>query len=456
MNLWNRIKKKYAFGPGIYKHTIEYGDGKYDRLHLRIENDLTGILWINGNDSFYLNVSASLFSWCVLTGKSDAEANRIIRLLFKEDAEKACSDYQSFKPLIKNMMSGDVNAADLFYSGIDKIIPFSRVPDAPYRMDIALTYACNNQCPHCYNEPGRGQKPYSQDEWKKVLDKLEAIAIPHVVFTGGEPTIVPFLPDLVRYADTLGIITGLNTNGRKLKDEDLVIKLKEGSLDHIQITLESNQPDIHDKMVGAEGAWEESVAGIKNVLKHGIYMNTNTTLLASNSSSQQLESFLGFLNDLGVRTVGMNALIRSGKGKQYEDGIRPEDLAGILETVKRITEQNGQRLLWYTPTQYCVFDPQAAGLGMKSCTAAKFSMCIEPDGNVLPCQSWYEPVGNILTDPWKNIWDAPLCRKLRYKEYMPEKCRTCESLDICSCGCPLEIDESAVRVRPLNGIPECF
>ena len=83
-------------------------------------------------------------------------------------------------------------------------------------------------------------------------------------------------------------------------------------------------------------------------------------------------------------------------------------------------------------------------------------MCIEPDGNVLPCQSWYEPVGNILTDPWEAIWDAPLCRHLRFKEYMPALCRTCESLDLCTCGCPLEIEENAARVYPRSGIPECF
>ena len=460
MGILDRFRKPAApaetYGPGIYKHTVTYEDGNYDRLHLRVENDRTGILWINGNDSFYLNESASLFTWCILTGKSDEEAKKIIRRTFGKEAEKANADYLQFKPLIADMMSGKTGASDLFYSGIDKIIPFSRIPDAPYRMDLALTYGCNNRCAHCYNEPGRGQNRLSLEQWKTVLDKLEAIAIPHVVFTGGEPTTVPFLPELVGYADKLGIIAGLNTNGRMLKDEDLVLRLKENSLDHVQITLESMDRDIHDRMVGVPGAWEETIAGIRNVVKNGLYMNTNTTLLASNSDPEKIDAFLDFLNGLGVRTFGMNALIRSGKGKDYEDAISPEALPGILETVKAAAERNGQRFIWYTPTQYCVFDPQSAGLGLKSCTAAKFSMCIEPDGNVLPCQSWYEPVGNILTDPWDAIWNAPLCRRLRYKEYMPALCRTCEALDLCTCGCPLEIEQNSSRVYPRSGIPECF
>ena len=75
MGILDRFRKPAApaepYGPGIYKHTVTYEDGNYDRLHLRVENDRTGILWINGNDSFYLNESASLFTWCILTGKSD-------------------------------------------------------------------------------------------------------------------------------------------------------------------------------------------------------------------------------------------------------------------------------------------------------------------------------------------------------------------------------------------------
>ena len=459
MNLFDRFTHKKTVGEfkqGIYKYKVDRGDGKYDNLHLRVEKDMTGILWINGNDSFYLNDSAALFTWCVLTGKNDEESKNLIHKFFDKDTEKAYSDYLEFKPVIQGMMSGNVSAADLFYSGIDKITPFSRIPDAPYRMDLALTYGCNNQCLHCYNEPGRAKNRLSLENWKKVLDKLEKIAIPHIVFTGGEPTTVPFLPELLQHADRLGIIAGLNTNGRRLKDEEYVLQLKEGSLDHVQITIESMDPSVHDSMVGVNGAWEETVAGIRNAIKNGLYMNTNTTLLASNSDPKQIEAFLNFLNDLGVHTFGMNALIWSGKGKSIENAIKPAELPAILDRVKEIAERNGQRFIWYTPTQYCVFDPQSAGLGLKSCTAAKFSMCIEPDGNVLPCQSWYEPVGNILTDPWENIWEAPLCRRLRYKEYLPEKCRGCETLDLCTCGCPLEIESNAGFVRPIGGIPECF
>ena len=82
---------------------------------------------------------------------------------------------------------------------------------APYKADIALTYRCNNACSHCYNEPTASIcHPYAED-WRRVLDKLAGIGVPHIILTGGEPTLHPDLPAIIRYADALGLIVGMNT-----------------------------------------------------------------------------------------------------------------------------------------------------------------------------------------------------------------------------------------------------
>ncbi|MBQ6503858.1 MAG: radical SAM protein [Flexilinea sp.] len=454
MRLHNFFRTADPIKPGIYKHQVEFPDGGYRRIHLRVEKDLNAILWLNGNESFYLNESASVFTWLLMHEKNDDEAKRILRMHFRND--QAYTDFLKFKPLMQDVLGGKAGAYELCDSGIDLVTPFSKIPDAPYRMDIALTYGCNNHCAHCYNEPGRGKILLGLEQWKQVLDRLDQIGIPHVVFTGGEPTLIPFLPELVAYADKLGIVSGMNTNGRLLRNEELTAKLAAASLDHVQVTLESIDPDIHDAMVGSKGAWEETVDGIRMAVKHHIHINTNTTLLTHNASVEAVNALSDFLADLGVRTFGLNALICSGKGKDVDSSIGADQLPPLLKAAKNAAERNGQHLLWYTPTQYCVFDPVKAEVGFKSCSAAKYSMCIEPDGTVLPCQSWYEPVGNILTDEWVKIWNHPLCLRLRDKEYMPSPCRNCESLDICTCGCPLEVGKNSLKVQPRYGIPECF
>ena len=127
--------------------------------------------------------------------------------------------------------------------------PFSNRPSAPYRMDLAITYRCNNECGHCYNGRSRQYPELTTQDWKNILDRLWQIGIPHIIFTGGEPTLRNDLDELIRHAESNGQITGLNTNGRRLKDPSYVQQLVDAGLDHVQITLESHNPNIHDSMV---------------------------------------------------------------------------------------------------------------------------------------------------------------------------------------------------------------
>jgi radical SAM protein with 4Fe4S-binding SPASM domain len=78
-------------------------------------------------------------------------------------------------------------------------------------------------------------------------------------------------------------------------------------------------------------------------------------------------------------------------------------------------------------------------LGVKGCTAALYNMCIEPDGSVIPCQSYYHPLGSILKDDWKSIWEHDLAISLRQRKYTQEQCRGCALLPECGGGCPLSL-----------------
>jgi radical SAM protein with 4Fe4S-binding SPASM domain len=213
--------------------------------------------------------------------------------------------------------------------------------------------------------------------------------------------------------------------------------LIQAGLDHIQITLESHKPDIHDFMVQVKGAHQQTVKGLENVLDSPLYVMTNTTLLKENSI--YLKDTLHFLAEVGVPTVGLNALIYSGHGASVGTGLAEADLPPLLDIARTITDTYNQKLIWYTPTQYCNFDPMQLELGIKSCTAARYNMCIEPDGSVIPCQSYYTPVGNLLQESWSSIWNHPLCISLRERRYVPERCSGCILLQECGGGCPLSI-----------------
>jgi radical SAM protein with 4Fe4S-binding SPASM domain len=159
------------------------------------------------------------------------------------------------------------------------------------------------------------------------------------------------------------------------------------------------------------------------------------------TNAHTLETTLDWLAEMGVPTVGLNALIYSGRGRTVGTGLSEYELQPILEMAAAKTEAHGQRLIWYTPTQYCQFDPTQHNLGVKGCTAALYSMCIEPNGDVLPCQSYYRALGNLLDDPWETIWEHQVSSGLRDRRTVPGKCDHCGLLSICGGGCPLLVGD---------------
>lgn len=430
---------------GLYHFRRDEDLGK-TRLHLRVDPDGTGTLVINASSILHLNPTASLIAYHHLKGHEPVAIQTAIQAAFSGAPDEILEEIHMITADLETFIHADGKPVNTF-SGIEIDAPYSHHPSAPYRMDLAITYRCNNDCPHCYNARLRTYPELDTKDWKKIIDRLWKINIPHLIFTGGEPTLRDDLVELIAYAEEKGQITGLNTNGRRLREKKFVDGLVRAGLDHIQITVESHDQKIHDQMVNNNGAWNQTISGVKNALASSLFVMTNTTMLKNNYNN--LAETLGFLGELGVPTVGLNALIYAGRGKDVGTGLSEEELKPLLEMAQEITSLQGQKLIWYTPTLYCYFNPLEMGLGIKGCTAALYNMCIEPDGGVIPCQSYYQQLGNFLKTPWKSIWEHDLALYLRDRKYVSAGCRTCSLLEECGAGCPLAYKESPREVKPV-------
>ena len=440
-------------------HYLHADNGEKSRIHLRLDADGHGTLIVNANRIMHLNPTAALMAYLILEDVHEDEAVKTIQRQFRVNRKQALEDLSTFNLQLSNLIRPD-GACPIHDLELEVTAPFSARPSAPYRLDLALTYRCNNDCAHCYNirpnppippslvgkgdVEGIGQTELPTADWKRVLDKAWELGIPHIIFTGGEPTLRNDLPELIAHAERNGQITGLNTNARRLSDSRYVERLIEAGLDHVQITLESHDPEIHDRMVRAKGAFRQTVKGLENALSSPLYVMTNTTMLRDNASA--LPATLDFLGELGVPTVGLNALIYSGRGATVGTGLAESELPPLLEIARAKTEAHNQRLIWYTPTQYCGFDPMSLDLGVKGCTAALYNMCVEPEGGVLPCQSYYHQLGNLLTDEWDSIWNHELAIRLRERQGLPAKCTGCALLSECGGGCPLQFPSNEKQV----------
>jgi radical SAM protein with 4Fe4S-binding SPASM domain len=423
---------------GLYHYVIENPSEK-SRVHLRMDADGHGTLVINANRVMHLNPTAALMAYLLLEKTNEKDAIKAIQRAYRVSASQARDDLASFNLQLSELLRPD-GVCPVHELELDTIMPFSARPSAPYRMDLAITYRCNNDCAHCYNARERDYPELTTATWKGILDKLWDLGVPHIVFTGGEATLRNDLPELIAHAEANGQITGLNTNARRLADEKYVQQLVDAGLDHVQITVESCVPEVHDQMMRAKGAHKQTIQGLKNVLASLLYVMTNTTMLRTNVDT--IPATLDFLVDLGVPTIGLNALIYSGNGLTVGTGLAESELQSILDIAIQKTEARGQRLIWYTPTQYCQFDPTRQNLGVKGCTAALYSMCIESNGDVIPCQSYYTSLGNMLDDEWDSIWNHELSVRLRERKGLPAKCDGCGLVAECGGGCPLKFEEA--------------
>ncbi len=415
------------------------------RIQLRIDPQGMGALVVDAQRVAYLNYTAAIFAKVFFSGgdwrEAYSELKKVMRGLNKSEVR---AHFKDVIDKVRRFVDGyEDPVTDL---GFKSSFPDPSTLGAPFRVDLALTYRCNNNCIHCYSLSPLERPELGTDEWKDIIRKFHMLGVPQVTFTGGEPTLREDLVELVAEAQKLGMVSGIVTNGRLLSEE-LVGKLVDAGLDFAQITLESSDPEVHDSITQVRGSWIETVKGIKNVLDHDVYVSVNATLLRRNYST--IESLVKFVAELGVNGFSLNRLIYSGRGKDLV-GLEPsfEDTKKLLAEVKELATELDLDFRWYGVTRYCDLDPMEEGLGPKFCSACSITLAVEPDGSVIPCQSHYKVIGNMLRDDWEEIWENPECVRIRELGFVGDACRSCPLLNVCRGGCPLEAEVRPYPIKP--------
>ncbi|RME29182.1 MAG: radical SAM protein [Deltaproteobacteria bacterium] len=152
----------------------------------------------------------------------------------------------------------------------------------PPRLDLKVGFACNNLCRFCVQ--GMKRKKYGRKNYDELVGELERNSDRHgVVFTGGEPMLHPDIFRLVEAASALGYGSiQIQTNGRMFAYRKLCIKLLESGVTEVSPALHGHCAQLHDYLTRAEGSFEQTVRGIRNLKELGIKVVTNTVITRSN------------------------------------------------------------------------------------------------------------------------------------------------------------------------------
>jgi len=354
-------------------------------------------------------------------------------------------------------------------------VPFHRPYNTlPVLSEVAVTYRCNLACLFCYAacscRQGSAEAEMSTDEVKRVLEIIRRDArVPSTSFTGGEPMLRSDVVELVEAAKSAELRVNLITNGT-LIDASVARELHQAGLDSAQVSLEGVTTGTHDGLTRVPGSFEASLKGVRCLRDAGVAVHTNTT--ANRRNLEELAELPALVKELGLGRFSMNLVIPCGsagqshapgpgsreeaprvpgqsrpgpRGRDQEAGspdgrslwVSYSEIGDVVLAVKRAARRVGVQFLWYSPTPYCIFNPVAEGLGGKGCAACDGLLSVAPNGDVLPCSSLAEPVGNLLREPFAEVWRGERARFYQEKRYAHEICRSCEMFEICDGACPI-------------------
>lgn len=165
------------------------------------------------------------------------------------------------------------------------------------RINIDVSYKCNNNCIFCYNLVHNGILPFY-----RIRDYLNNNSKNHklaVTISGGEPTLHPDFLQIIAYADKISKSVSILTNGRRFSNREFALNtVKTGRHQYI-IPLHAANAEVHDDITRSSGSFRETVAGIKNIcrLKNGGYpMTISIKLLFSRVNIKHLPETVRFIS----------------------------------------------------------------------------------------------------------------------------------------------------------------
>lgn len=331
---------------------------------------------------------------------------------------------------------------------------------APFLVVWNFTYRCNLNCKHCYSDSGNNSKSeLSTEEAIKVVDQLADFGVTSLAFSGGEPLMREDFFEIAEHAVESGLYVSLATNGTLLTEEN-VSTLKEIGIHYVEVSVDGANAETHDFFRGKNGAFEQTLRGLKNCMDKNIC--TCIAITGTKNNLKEIPFVLEMAENMGIDRFTLFNFVPTGRGKdivaadpspqEREDLLRffnnklsEDHKIAILSTTPQLARVALQN---HSPMQEDIVMPLAHMEATKvskrakaladfigGCGAGRFYCAISPEGDVQPCVFMPLVVGNLKTDKLEDIWfNSQVFHDLRDRENLKGRCRKCDYKYVCG-GC---------------------
>ena len=203
-----------------------------------------------------------------------------------------------------------------------------------------------------------------------------------------------------------GMSVNINTNGSLLKAE--AKQLIDAVTDVITVSVESNDPNIHDSIRQTKGLFNSLLEGIEEIkkLRKGKKPNIKVRANVSAYNYRQLEDFISYWSKRADEVVlqPIHEEIRNAftipKKMKFTDKQRRE----FEDYYKKLTLKHPWLMNnYYKEFPKFFFDIEDLKKRYK-CFAGYFFMQLDPELNVYPCAAYMHKVGNLNDSNIRDLW----------------------------------------------------
>jgi His-Xaa-Ser system radical SAM maturase HxsC len=258
---------------------------------------------------------------------------------------------------------------------------------------LLVTERCNSLCVMCSQPPNPADDSWRLGELRHLIDLVD-LDEAHLGFSGGEPTLLEEdFADLLRHARRRLPRTRLHvlTNGRGFADPKLAygMTLAGGKQTTWAVPLYADVADLHDEIVAAPGAFDETIRGLGHLAEQSARVEIRVVLHAlSTPRLPQLAAYISrrlpFVDHVALMGLEPMGFARRNRSKLWID---PADYAAVLSAAAHHLDLHGIPVSLYN-LPYCS----------------------------LPANLW--PLARSSISDWKNIPDP--------------SCGDCAAREVCS------------------------
>jgi radical SAM protein with 4Fe4S-binding SPASM domain len=266
----------------------------------------------------------------------------------------------------------------------------------PLEVLFEVTHRCNLPCKHCYLPDHLDHGELTFAEIEGLFDQLAAAGTLFLTLTGGEVLSRRDFCEIVEAAAARGFAVKILSNATMVTEE-VARRWRDAGVLEVSVSVYGADAATHDAVTDQPGSCVRTMAGIERLRAVGIMVAMKTPLMT--------------LNGGGARDVHELARV-AGMPCRFDATITPKNDGATGPLALQLAHDALVDILSKPP-----FDVYAQGSdpdGPSPCNAGRAYCAIGPTGELMPCIMMPEPVGNVRTTPFAELWRrAPLFERLR-------------------------------------------